>query len=254
MRRFFGFSESKNETKNDIIDEEKEVNFLDSLIYENDYKKLFETTAQKFVNNIEIWVGQRSLNDEHIRNLAREFSVNGNVMGTIKLVRSTDGSIRLLDGQHRVEALKQILNYEPNFDCNLLLELYETDRLESPKTHRLFENANNVLNVQPEDRSNKNALSIIDRLSKQFEGMLKDGKCNRPFVNKKILIEKLKKAFKQIDIEQDFMFEKILEANNELKEMEIDLAESNKQKCKKTGCYLGIVKDCLWFDELFILS
>jgi len=254
MRRFFGFSESKNETKNDIIDEEKEINFLDSLIYEDDYKKLFKTTTQKFVNNIEIWVGQRTLNDEHIRDLARAFSINGNVMGTIKLVRTVDGSIRLLDGQHRVEALKQILNYEPNFDCNLLLELYETDRLESPKTHRLFENANNVLNVQPEDRANKNALLIIDRLSTQFEGMLKDGKCNRPFVNKKILFEKLKKAFKQIDIEEDFMFEKILEANKELKEMENDLAESNKQKCKKSGCYLGSVKDCSWFDELFILS
>lgn len=131
------------------------------------------------------------------------------------------------------------------------MELYETDRLESSQTHRLFENANNVLNVQPEDKANKNALYVIDRLSNQFEGMLKDGKCNRPSVNKRILFEKLKKAFKQFDIEEDSMYEKIIDCNKQLKQMETDLGELNKQKCKKSDCYLGIIKDCLWFDDLF---
>jgi hypothetical protein len=103
---------------------------------------------------------KRPLNIEHINTLAREFS--------LKVVRSQDGNIRLLDGQHRVNAIQEILKIQPDFTCDLLVELYEIDRLESNSTLKLFEKANNVLNVKPEDMPNKNTLSIVDKLMKEM--------------------------------------------------------------------------------------
>lgn len=165
FRNLFGLSyeenkadDIKNENVPDIDSEEENVDFLGTLLFENQNVKFYLTQAKIFANKIEIWAGQRPLNLEHIKSLARQFTQQEHAMGTLKVVRSSDGRVRLLDGQHRIYAIKEILKIQPNFDCDLFIELYETDRLESSITLRLFEKANNVLNVKPEDMPHQSAL------------------------------------------------------------------------------------------------
>ena len=69
---------------------DNDFKLLDNLIFQNDNVKFYKTEAKKFVNNVQIWSGQRPLNIEHINTLAREFSKQGHVIGTLKVVRSQD--------------------------------------------------------------------------------------------------------------------------------------------------------------------
>lgn len=264
FRNLFGLSyeenkadDIKNENVPDIDSEEENVDFLGTLLFENQNVKFYLTQAKIFANKIEIWAGQRPLNLEHIKSLARQFTQQEHAMGTLKVVRSSDGRVRLLDGQHRIYAIKEILKIQPNFDCDLFIELYETDRLESSITLRLFEKANNVLNVKPEDMPHQSALSIVDKLSTRFNIIFKDieerDRCNRPYINKRKLFEKLKRAFQQHDIDEDCLYKQILEYNelNRKTKLEIiDLSVASINKCKKSGCYLGFDKDLAWLDEI----
>jgi hypothetical protein len=259
LGRIIGYDiEMKNIEENSDFESESDddtrTNFLDCILFENSCVKYYKTNIQKFVNHIEIWAGQRQLNNDHVKSLARQFTREGHVIGTFKLVRSNMNEIRLIDGQHRYFALVEILKIQPTFNCDIILELYETDRLESPATYRLFEKANNVLNVKPEDMANKNALSIVDKLSTNFKGIFKDvqeeKRCNRPEINKRILFDKLKVAFQEYDIDEESLYQRILEYNDQLKTMEIDLGIRSINRCKEIGCYLGFIKDCLWLDEI----
>ena len=155
----------KEENSDFESEDEKAIDFLDCLIFENNSVKYYKTDVKKFINNIEIWCGQRQLEKEHVMSLARQFTREEHVMGTFKLVRSNTNNIRLIDGQHRYFALKEIIKIQPNFNCDIIIELYDTDTLESKNTLRLFEKANNVLNVKSEDTPNKSALAIVEKLS-----------------------------------------------------------------------------------------
>ena len=247
-----------NEMDNEVDDEVENHSFLNHLLFENDKVKYYKTTAKELIDSgILIWSGQRPLNRDHIMSLARQFNREEHVIGTFKLVLSENNEIRLIDGQHRYLALKEILNLEPDFNCDIFIEIYKTDRLESNNTYRLFQNANNVLNVKYEDMANKNALSIIDKLTTRFKPMIKDieiGKrCSRPYINKRLLFEKLKKTFTEYDINEEFLYENILKQNENYKNNMIkiiDLAPSSIKKCIDSDCYLGFDKNFDWLDEI----
>lgn len=259
LMKMFGLSEVKMpEAK---VEGEKKSDFLDCLLFENSNVKYYKTQVSKFINNIDIWVGQRQLNYEHVMSLAKQFSVEQHVMGTFKVVRSQENKVRLIDGQHRYFALKEILKLESDFDCDIFIELYETDRLESNHTLKLFENANNVLNVQPEDMSNKIALSIVDKLSTRFGDIfrdIEDGKrCFRPYINKRLLLQKLRRTLQEKNISEELLINSILEYNENIRITQvdnIDLSVSSIRLCQQSGCYLGFEKDCSWIDEILIQS
>ena len=255
--KLFGYYETNVDIESEEENEEENENFLGTLLFENPNVKFYLTQAKVFSNNIEIWAGQRPLHIEHIKMLAREFTREGHVIGTFKVVRSSEGKLRLLDGQHRIHAIKEILKIQPNFECDIFIELYETDRLESSLTLRLFQKANNVLNVKPEDMPHKSALSIVDKLSTRFKLIFKDiedgERCNRPYINKRKLYDKLKRAFQQHDIDEDCLYKQILEHNefNRKTKLEIiDLSTASINKCKQSGCYLGFDKDLSWLDDI----
>lgn len=249
-------SDFESEEEEEVNEPENESDILGNLMFENQHVKFYLSNAKRFVN-IQIWAGQRPLDNEHIKSLARELTKQGHVVGTFKVVRSSDGKVRLLDGQHRIYAIKEILKIQPNFNCDLIIELYETDRLESNSTLRLFEKANNVLNVKPEDMPHKSALSIVDKLSTAFKLIFKDleedQRCNRPYIHKRKLFQKLKRAFQEYDIDEDGLYARILEYNEfnrKTKLDTIDLGNTSINKCKASGCYLGFDPDLSWLGEI----
>ena len=89
------------------------------------------------------------------------------------------------------------------------------------------------------------ALSIVDKLSSRFKLIFKDiedgERCNRPYINKRKLYDKLKRAFQQHDIDEDSLYKQILEYNefNRKTKLDIiDLSTASINKCKQSGCYL----------------
>jgi len=243
---------SEEETDNE---NEENTNFLNLLIDKDDYCEFYKTDAQTFVKNVKIWAGQRDLNKEHIIYLAKQIRKEKYIMGTFTLVRSDDGTVVLVNGHHRVRALKKIFKLQPSFNCNIRIELYKTDRLESQKTFNLFRNSNTILNVKVEDMPNKYALSLLDKLTTRFDGIFRDKAidevCNRPYIHKRLLFSKLKQAFEKYDIDEDCLFNSIIEFNDKLRRKEYPKCTlKSKGKCIETGCYLGLKEKCSWLDKL----
>ena len=249
-------NEEENEFEVETEEEEEDnTNFLDLLIFKNDYVEYYKTDASTFINNIKIWAGQRDLNKEHILYLAQQITKEKYIMGTFTLVRADDGNVVLVNGHHRVRALKKILKLQPSFNCDIIIELYKTDRLESKRTLNLFKNSNTILNVKVEDMPNKYALSLLDKLTTRFDGIFKDKAieeiCNRPYIHKRLLFSKLKKAFQDHDLNEDSLFNAILSYNDKLRRKEYPKNTlKTKGKCVETGCYLGLEGNCLWLDKL----
>lgn len=247
--------EVSEEEETEDENEEENTNFLNQLLFKNDYFEYYKTDAQTFVNNVKIWAGQRDLNKEHIVYLAQQITKEKYIMGTFTLVRADDGTVVLVNGHHRVRALKKILKLQPSFNCDIIIELYKTDRLESKRTLNLFKNSNTILNVKVEDMPNKYALSLLDKLTTRFDGIFKDKgieeNCNRPYIHKRLLFSKLKKAFQDHDLDEDSLFNAILDHNDKLKRKEYPKNTlKSKGKCVETGCYLGLKGNCSWLDTL----
>lgn len=244
----------------DIAEEEEDhgTNFLGNLVYKNGHVEIYIAKAREFVKNINIWCGQRCSNEEHINSLARQFTREGYIIGTFKVIRSQEGKIRLIDGAHRKSAIEKILKMQPEFNCEILVELYDTDSLESKHSLRLFQYSNNVLNIKCEDLFIKNALSIVDRLSSRFNGKIfrdtdVNTTCPRPYIHKRKLFEKLKRAFQEHDIDENCLFDQIIDYNETNKKFRLettDLSVASIKKCKESGCYLGLDRDLSWLDEI----
>ena len=252
--------EEKGEPDDESEEEEEEVNddeqnFLNHMIFKNDYVEFYKTDAQSFVNNIKIWSGQRDLNKDHINYLAQQLTKERYIMGTFTLVRDENETVVLVNGHHRVRALKKILRLQPSFNCDIIIELYKTDRLESKRTLTLFKNSNTILNVKVEDMPNKYALSLLDKLTTRFDGIFRDKdieeNCNRPYLHKRLLFSKLKQAFQKYDLDEDSLFNAIIDINDKLRRKEYNQNKlKSKGKCVETGCYLGLIEKCLWLDKL----
>ena len=248
--------ESEEEvSEQEETEDEENINFLNLLLFKNDYFEYYKTDAHTFVNNVKIWAGQRDLNKEHIVYLAQQITKEKYIMGTFTLVRADDGTVVLVNGHHRVRALKKILKLQPSFNCDIMIELYKTDRLESKRTLNLFKNSNTILNVKVEDMPNKYALSLLDKLTTRFDGIFRDRAidemCNRPYIHKRLLFSKLKKAFQDHDLDEDSLFNAILDHNDKLKRKEYPKNTlKSKGKCVETGCYLGLKGNCSWLDTL----
>ncbi len=131
------------------------------------------------------------------------------------------------------------------FNMNIIVELYETDHLDSERTMNLFQEANSCLNVSKNDIPNILANNVIKNLSIRFKGMIidvKDGKrCNRPRINKRDL--KLKTYIQETMKNEEEILQQILNINNDYGCRGIQTYKKTTEmfeKCKNSGWYLGL--------------
>lgn len=239
------------DSEKEVDDSEKDIDFLRDFIYEDDHVKFYSTDARDFVNNTTNYFGQRDLNETHVNNLVQNVLKTNHFVGTIKIVRDKNDKLRMIDGQHRFEALKRIMKINSKFNINLIIELYDTDLITSDKTISLYNSANNVLNVNVEDLSSINAHKTIKKLDEKFPRMImdiKDGtRCNRPRMCKKELYQDLKNIFINNDVTSDFLTNRILQENNEAgllpRSSFKNVSQSTYNKAKESGFYIGLYKN-----------
>lgn len=88
--------------------------------------------------NIIPWSCQRSLNEAYIETLVTSIKQRETIIGTFKVIRNSCGNLRCIDGQHRTEALKKIMEYDAKFNCSILVEVYDIDNFESKEDNEFF--------------------------------------------------------------------------------------------------------------------
>jgi hypothetical protein len=87
-------------------------NFLKSLLFDNGKFKLYNCDTRDFINNIILWSSQRELNKDHVKTLKKSILNRRYLIGTMKTIRDKSGNIRCIDGQHRIQALKELMQVD----------------------------------------------------------------------------------------------------------------------------------------------
>jgi hypothetical protein len=245
--------------EDEIIEEEEvEEDFLKSLIYEDDNVKYYSSDVRDFIPNIKLWSSQRSINSKHVEELVKCLQKKNHFIGTFKLVRDKENNIRLIDGQHRYEAIKKIMKNDSSYNMNVIIELYETDFNDSDYTINLFKDANSCLNVKETDLPNIIVNKIIKKLCEKFPNMIfdiSDGKrCNRPRINKRELYLNLKNYVHKTHKTEDDIFEEILRKNNSYgirsRQTFKNVTKIMYDKCKESGLYLGLDLHFEWINDI----
>jgi hypothetical protein len=251
------FSDNISEDLDDIKYEEI---YLRKLLFENELFKIYQVSSRDFVNNIKMWSCQRELNTLHVKNLEQSILDRGYLLGTFKVIRDKNSETRLIDGQHRVSALQNIMDNDAKFDCVSIIELYEVNSFEDEEAVKLFFDANNTLNIIGKDTTNFVIQSVLHHFVSEYPEIfidVKEGKrCNRPRINKRLFANKLKELI--LNYDQENIIKTISEYNKKLGRMSREILV---QKCgtysvkmydvaKENGCFLGLIPDLGWVENL----
>ena len=254
------FSNIEREEESEEETEYKEGMYLRKLLFENKLFKIYQTSSREFVNNIKMWACQRDLNTLHVKNLQQSILDRGYLLGTFKVIRNKKCEIRLIDGQHRVAALQNIMDNDAKFYCDSIIELYEVDSFENEESIKLFFDANNTLNITGKDITNSTLQSVLQHFVNEYPQIfidVKEGKrCNRPRINKRLFVTKLKQLI--LDYDQETIIKSITEYNLKMGRMSYEVLN---RKCgsystkmydlaKENGCFLGLISDLGWIEEL----
>ncbi len=177
----------------------------ESIVFDNIKLSLYKYDAKTFCNQFDVWSFNRKLRTEHVQKIYSDLCLQKNpyLMGSIKAIKDNKNKIRIIDGQHRLEALKMFMDNSDSVDKNvcILVEIYHVSSLDNDIVFELFKIANNNLNVSVEDEIDMFVVNIVNRLIAEPElskGIIdrNDGRVYRPRISKKVLYEELKKNLK----------------------------------------------------------
>lgn len=233
-------------------------------IWEDRERIVSISNARTLVNNIENYTHNRQLDISHSENLKNEIQNLGSVLGNISLAIDPSGTLRVLDGQHRINALQILLKSDGSLDYPIHLTTYKVERLDSRETLKLFQSLNNTLNLK-ENPVQDIVFEIVEKLYQKFKKtdaiVDTDRRKQRPKVDKRRLKESLeiRMGFAQLDVDNfkvDDFVELIVKKNNEYGMKTIIELCGNKnkksqqryKKAQELGWYLTI-KDSKYKDE-----
>lgn len=264
---------SKNESvlseKESISEEFVGISYLNKCIYSNNNVSYYITDIRDFVNEISTASCQRCIDNEHVEKLTKDIKMSKHCVGTFKLVQLND-KIDLIDGQHRVMALKNIISEDGFFNIELILEVYNVNN-ESEK-RELFRNANNVKNIEEFDIPDEIYANVVDTVVKNLKNKFryKNGNdciripkivdksnLHRPNVDEQKLTKALIEYTKNKNIKDvDIICDKIYKLNNEYgmkkhSDFKPPINTSIYNKAKDCCFYLGLEKDVsIWVQKI----
>lgn len=252
--------DSDSNSDNDIGNSDNsDIPFLNNCLHKNEYVSYYVTDARDLVPEVNNASFQRNVDQDHVNKLTEELKKSNHCVGTFKAVKY-DNTLELIDGQHRILALQNIMKDDALFNPELFLEVYTI--IENSAKREWFNRANNVKNFTEEDLSNNMddiVDQVIEHLKQQFQGNIKPAKVTgatlkRPNMNEQELTRKLKECVLKNNYKDALVIQnKIIQLNQEygLKSCNFfDCTKNQHNNAKKSGCYIGLVKNMEWIDKL----
>lgn len=175
----------------------------ESIVFDNIKLSLFKYDSKTFCQDFDVWSFNRKLRTEHVEKIYNDICAQKipYLMGSIKAIKDENNQFRIIDGQHRLQALKMLIDNNIEKSVSILVEIYHVSSLDNDIVFELFKIANNNLNVTVEDEIDMFIVNLVNRLVTDKElskGIIdkNDGKVYRPRISKKSLYEELKKNLK----------------------------------------------------------
>ena len=235
-------------------------------IDENENSSLYKIDFRTLIINIGHWSYNRPLKKEIINNLYENIK-NNNISWILSAVKEKENdNIYLIDGQHRLEAIKKIIDEDIEMKINkyFYVNIYSFDNIDEDFDYinELFIKINSNTPLEninfPSSFTSKLINEIIKDpvLSKGISTNPKTHRANQPYIHKKTLNEILNISHSIIkDIDINVIITNLKFANNRLSIMpfdeiyfnsnktDIQINKNNWNKAKEVGFFLGL-KDC----------
>lgn len=276
-------SESESESEcdydscEDLQDDEKELNLSSmDLVNNNRVNELNRHTHKiiicnnlKTFSNIESFSNNNPINKKHVNKLKLSLKENKtkSLDSIFVVVGFKDGSIILIDGHHRMQAIKELYaSEELKDDYEFEIHLYELD-IDYEPTHKdvldIFYKVNNTKPYKTVNDNTKKTIIITKKLKETYSELFKNGKkrANFPYVHESTFNQTLTKLLYNV---QDIDIEKILNnihnqnqyfkenARKILKDISRKDYKHKLTKIKESSGYIGIyamnydwLKECL---------
>jgi len=238
------------------LDEEKEGIkdhiFLGRHIHtRNDGVKYYIADTKRFIPNVVPWQYNRPLNQEHVNELKELILQKITMEGNIDVLEC-NGELCVVNGQHRVEAMKSITEKDSTFNAEITVYVHPVDSFESDKANEIFNATNNIKNVEMRDRPQKKLQNICSKLMKKYPGTVtknKSGKANLHRMDIKQFYNLMQYSDHFLDEKnnEESLFDDIIKMNTEFSNMSFEqLFETKRTKNiseKKKKVYDLAIKD-----------
>ena len=158
-----------------------------TILYEKNEKiKLIKMTFRELINYTSNWIYNRTIDDNRVQELVKELekSPDYNNVGWILhgFKDLSNNSIKILDGQHRREAIKLYLDkYDRNMTDNneiiMWLYLFENEITDETEIIELFKIINNNKPINEDELPTKRKIELLNKI--KIHPILKNGiKCD----------------------------------------------------------------------------
>ena len=243
-------------------------NIIEKYNYNNYYIKKKKKII-KFVENIGLFTNNNPLSRKHIENIKENLKKEAKLVGIFTTVQFTDDCIMLIDGHHRITAIRELLKEGSDICFPLDIHNYKCMNATSDDTIKLFEQVNSTKPFKTDIEITKTCVHTIQTIDDRFPKLfsLAEKRANFPKLHKKTFNDKLYFKMKDIKLYDDELILKILlNFNDKYVEMSkehfitfmhktkntknIARIESKYEKFKREKCFLGCFSEEDIIDEL----
>lgn len=225
------------------FDVEDYATLLDTqTVFDNITMQLCKFHVHDAISKLDVWSFNRKLNQEHVDNIYYGLckQKQPHLIGTFKVIKDASNEMKVIDGQHRLHALRQFVEAKPNVEFTIFVEIYNVSCLNDPVVFDLFKMANTNLNINVEDDLNVFVADLVNKLAEDpvlSKGIIdrNEGRVLRPRISKKELYEVLKTNLKIQHLNQpvDVLVTKIKDMNYHISRMSYLQLFSRREPCQK---------------------
>lgn len=249
-----------------------------NIIYEKNSKvRLVSMSYRNFMMYSSNWIYNRDIDQDRVNLIYENIKDNDTIGWTLEAFRDKDDNIKIINGQHRGEAIRKFLaNYDSYMDCNrnVILWIYDIESEEDNEEEiiELFKKVNSSFQLNEYEFPSKRKIDLCNKI--KITPILKNGIRDdtrtsiayQPYIH----IKEFKVIFDKIilnnpDMSNNDIIDGILKINNRLscicneesfiklfgrKQMN-DKRLNDMNKCNEIRFYLNI-KDSLYNRDVWI--
>ena len=242
-----------------------ENSYIDKHTYDNHYIKEHKK-INLFIKNIRLFINNNPLDRKHVENIKDNLRKDNNLVGIFTTVQFANDTIMLIDGHHRITALRELQSEGNKIISPLDIHNYKCISETSEDTMLLFEKVNNTKPFRTDVEIIKTVMHVIQKISDKFPKLFSKAKkrANFPKLHEKTFSDLLYLKMKKINMYDDVLILKILLSFNNkninmskekfLKDIKqsknYEKIKDRYEKFKSEGGLFGCFKESIIIDEL----
>ena len=227
--------------------------------YDNYYIDNFKNT-KNFISKIQEYDYNSPTNNEHIKSIERQLKKDPMLSGVFTTISDKNNNLMLIDGHHRIQALKNLIKKDYKLNVPLDIHNYKCNDFDDDDVIKLFEKINNTKPFRTSSDIVKSSQYIINKIKSKIPKLFSysEKRANFPRIHTKTFNDELQNYLKKSKkYNEDIIISNILNINDKLSKytcdefiISIDKIKSYKsskikskyETIKKLNCFIGCIK------------